>query len=53
MLAAIKTRDYPVIQGGVIIIAMAFSVINLIVDILYAFIDPRIKAQYRTNKKKS
>ena len=53
MLAAIKTRDYPVIQGGVIIIAMAFSVINLIVDILYAFIDPRIKAQYRTSKKKS
>ena len=53
MLAAIKNRDYPVIQGGVIIIAMAFSVINLIVDILYAFIDPRIKAQYRTSKKKS
>ena len=50
MLAAIKTRDYPVVQGGVIIIAISFSIINLVVDILYAFIDPRIKAQYRTKK---
>lgn len=50
MLSAIKTRDYPVVQGGVIIIAMAFSLINLFVDILYAFIDPRIKAQYRSGK---
>jgi len=46
MLSGIKNRDYPVIEGGVILIAAAFALINLTVDILYAFIDPRIKAQY-------
>jgi len=52
MLQAIKTRDYPVIQGGVVIVAVCFSFINLIVDILYAFIDPRIKAQYKASTAK-
>jgi len=47
MVEAISRRDYPVIQGGVLLIALAFSVINLLVDILYAFIDPRIRSQYR------
>jgi len=51
MLSAIKTRDYPVIQGGVILIATSFCIVNLIVDILYAFIDPRIKAQYKSKAK--
>jgi ABC-type dipeptide/oligopeptide/nickel transport system permease component len=36
-------RDYPVIQGAVLYIAVAFVVINLIVDMLYVVIDPRIK----------
>jgi len=35
--------DYNAIVGGVIIIAIIYSVINLIVDILYSYIDPRIK----------
>lgn len=52
MLQAIKTRDYPVVQGGVIIVALCFSVINLLVDILYAYIDPRIKAQYKVAKRR-
>ena len=33
--------------GGVLIIALAFSIVNLLVDLLYAFVDPRIKAQYK------
>lgn len=40
---AISYRDYPVIQSGILIIATTFVLINLIVDLLYALIDPRIK----------
>lgn len=47
MVEAIKTRDFPIVQGGVLVIAVAFSVVNLAVDVLYAYIDPRIKAQYK------
>lgn len=42
MLEAINMRDYPIIQGGVLFICVAFTIINLAVDILYGFIDPRI-----------
>ena len=41
----ILARDYPVVQGGVVFIAGAFVVINLLVDLSYAWVDPRI--QYR------
>lgn len=47
MVEAIKMRDYPLVQGGVLYIAVAFSLVNLLVDLVYAWIDPRIKAQYR------
>ena len=40
---AINYRDYPVIQSGILIIALLFVMINLVVDLLYAAIDPRIK----------
>ncbi|RSD24057.1 ABC transporter permease [Mesobacillus subterraneus] len=40
---AINYRDYPVIQTGILIIALLFVLINLVVDLLYAAIDPRIK----------
>ncbi|MGE7603906.1 ABC transporter permease [Peribacillus sp. NPDC097675] len=40
---AILYRDYPVIQSGILVIAFLFVMINLIVDLLYAAIDPRIK----------
>ncbi|KOO41049.1 ABC transporter permease [Priestia koreensis] len=40
---AIGYRDYPVIQSGILIIAILFVLINLIVDLLYAVVDPRIK----------
>jgi len=43
MLTAIRGRDYPVVQGGVIFIAITFSFVNLLVDLIYAFIEPRIK----------
>ena len=50
MVDSIKARNYPVVQGGVLFIAIAFSIINLFVDILYAFVDPRIKSLYSRKK---
>lgn len=47
MVDSIKTKDYPIVQGGVLFIAVTFSVVNLFIDILYAFLDPRIRSQYR------
>lgn len=47
MVNSIKMRDYPMVQGGVLFVAVAFSLVNLLVDLLYAFIDPRIKAEYK------
>ena len=47
MVQSIRTRDFPIIQGGVLMIAVAFSFVNLIVDILYGLVDPRIRSQYK------
>lgn len=46
MLNAINNRDYPTVRGGVLIISVCFCLIMLLVDIVYALIDPRIRAQY-------
>ena len=51
MMDAIKQRDYPSIRGTVIFLAIAFSIVMLAVDIMYAFIDPRIKGQYQSKKR--
>lgn len=40
---AVASRDYPVIQGAVLLIAAMFLLVNLVVDVLYAVIDPRIR----------
>jgi peptide/nickel transport system permease protein len=42
VVSAIYARDYPVVQGCILFIALTYMVINLIVDILYAYFDPRI-----------
>lgn len=41
---AVAARDYPLIQGAVLLVAVMFIVVNLIVDVLYAVVDPRIRA---------
>lgn len=51
MLNGINTRDYNIINGTVLLISATICVMNLLVDIAYAFIDPRIKAQYVSTKK--
>ncbi|WP_333659801.1 nickel ABC transporter permease [Meiothermus cerbereus] len=43
LVGSILARDYPVVQGAVLLIAMVFILINLIVDLLYGAIDPRIR----------
>jgi peptide/nickel transport system permease protein len=49
---AIASRDYPVIQGCVIIFAAVIAAVMLLVDLVYAGIDPRIKAQYVAQSKR-
>ncbi|WP_312500648.1 ABC transporter permease [Lacrimispora sp.] len=47
MVEAIKSKDIPLVLGSVIFLAVMFTVVNLAVDIVYAFVDPRIKSQYK------
>lgn len=49
---SILTNDFLTVQGCVIICAIVVTVCNLLTDIAYAFIDPRIKARYASDKKK-
>ena len=44
---AVKARNYPVVQGGVLFVALVFSIVNLGVDLLYALVDPRVKSNYK------
>jgi peptide/nickel transport system permease protein len=40
---AITVRDYPVLQGGILFVAVVFVLVNLLVDLAYALIDPRVR----------
>ncbi|OFX30022.1 MAG: peptide ABC transporter permease [Armatimonadetes bacterium RBG_16_67_12] len=42
LVEGILTRDYPIVQAAVLVVALAFVVVNLVVDVLYAVVDPRI-----------
>ncbi len=43
LVQAITTRDYPLLQGNLIVLSVAYAGTNLVVDLLYTFIDPRIR----------
>lgn len=43
LIEAVVARDYPIVQGIVIILSVAFILINLLVDILYGYLDPRVR----------
>ena len=43
VVEAVRTRDYPVVQGGILLISVTFCLVNVIVDLLYAWLDPRVK----------
>lgn len=46
VLSAVNNRDLPAVLGSVILLSLSFSLINLLVDVVYSYIDPRIKSQY-------
>lgn len=43
VVEAIKHRDYPVIQGGILVVTLGYLAVNLMVDVLYVWINPRIR----------
>jgi dipeptide transport system permease protein len=43
LVESVRRRDYPVLQGGVLLVATVVMTVNLIVDLLYGFINPRIR----------
>lgn len=43
VVEAVKRRDYPVIQGGILLVTMGYLTVNLLVDLLYAWANPRIR----------
>lgn len=45
MVNAIRYKDMPIVMGGVIVIAIAFSLVNLVVDLICVFINPRLREQ--------
>jgi len=52
LVGGINTRDYNVVMSSVIILAIVFALIMLLVDLMYAAIDPRIKSQFTAKKKR-
>ena len=52
LTSAIRQKDVPVVMGATLFLALLFSVVVLVVDILYAFIDPRIRAKYENGGKR-
>jgi peptide/nickel transport system permease protein len=47
MVQSILARDYPVVLGCMVLFALCFAIVNLLVDLGYAFVDPRIRARYK------
>jgi peptide/nickel transport system permease protein len=43
IIGAILRRDFPVIQGGLLLTASIFVMVNIVVDIAYAYLDPRVR----------
>ena len=46
-------KDTPAVLGSVVTLAILFTIVNLIVDLLYAFLDPRIKSEYQSSWKRA
>jgi peptide/nickel transport system permease protein len=52
IINAVDNRDYPAVEGGVILLAVTFSIIMLLTDLLIAAVDPRVKAQITGGRKR-
>jgi peptide/nickel transport system permease protein len=53
LVESINKRDTPVVLGCLVIMALCVAISNLAVDLIYAYIDPRIRAQYSARKKRA
>lgn len=47
VVQAVNGRDVPVVLGCIVVLSIGFSIVNLIVDLLYGFIDPRVRSMYQ------
>ena len=45
IIGAVLSRDFPVIQGGLLFLAVIYLAVNLVVDLLYAALDPRVRLE--------
>ena len=52
MITGLTNRDYPVIQATTFFMSLVFSIVILLIDVAFAYIDPRIRSQYVKKKKK-
>lgn len=52
LIGGINNRDYAIVQSSVIFLALAFALIMLLVDLAYAFVDPRIKTQFAGKRRR-
>ncbi len=52
MMDSINYRDYPMVRASLLLLAFGFCVVNLLVDIAYAVVDPRIRSQFARSKEK-
>ncbi len=52
-VSALQNRDYPVIQGSVLIMSTLFALVLLLIDVVFALVDPRIRSQYAKKKNKN
>lgn len=50
ILTGVRNQDLPVVMGGILVTSFLFSIVTLLVDISYGYIDPRIKAQYKNER---
>lgn len=50
LVSAVTNRDYPLVLGGVVCVAAVVAVTNLFIDLAYAFVDPRVRAQFGSTR---
>ena len=50
LVTAVTNRDYPLVLGGVVVVATVVALTNLLIDIAYAFVDPRVRAEFKGTK---
>ena len=46
LIASVRIKDTPMVMGSVLFVAIAIGVVNLTIDIIYAYLDPRVKSEY-------